>query len=273
VSQTGKAGNKVVSIPQFLIETIILPGLLAGARVVGMFLSVPFFALQTIPARFRIALGLVIAFGIPVEAGVLGKVLLDTSPYRFFELIGLEALVGLAMGWLVRVGLIVFDLAAEVFSLQTGLSFASQFNPDQALPSGVVGSLFGLVGLALMFALNLHLVVIEILLESFKTLPTGTWPIGLKIETLVKVVSHCFGIGLILALPFVTINLVVMAAQGFMGRTSPQMNLFSIGFALTIPIGVFLLYVLLPVFPEALQRSQEAVYSVLRSALGLSRGS
>jgi flagellar biosynthetic protein FliR len=124
-----------------------------------------------------------------------------------------------------------------------------------------------------MFALNLHLVVIEILLESFKTLPTGTWPIGLKIETLVKVVSHCFGIGLILALPFVTINLVVMAAQGFMGRTSPQMNLFSIGFALTIPIGVFLLYVLLPVFPEALQRSQEAVYSVLRSALGLSRGS
>jgi len=164
-------------------------------------------------------------------------------------------------------------LAAEVFSLQTGLSFASQFNPDQALPSGVVGSLFGLVGLALMFALNLHLVVIEILFESFKTLPAGNWPIGLKLDTLVRVVSHCFGIGLILALPFVTINLVVMAAQGFMGRTSPQMNLFSIGFALTIPIGVFLLYVLLPVFPEALQRSQEAVYSVLRSALGLSRGS
>jgi flagellar biosynthetic protein FliR len=250
----------MVSIPQFLIETIILPGLLAGARVVGLFLSVPFFALQTIPARFRIALGLVIAFGIPIESGVLGRVLF-------------EALVGLAMGWLVRVGLIVFDLAAEVFSLQTGLSFASQFNPDQALPSGVVGSLFGLVGLALMFALNLHLVVIEILFESFKTLPAGNWPIGLKLDTLVRVVSHCFGIGLILALPFVTINLVVMAAQGFMGRTSPQMNLFSIGFALTIPIGVFLLYVLLPVFPEALQRSQEAVYSVLRSALGLSRGS
>jgi flagellar biosynthetic protein FliR len=124
-------------------------------------------------------------------------VLLDTSPYRFFELIGFEALVGLAMGWLVRVGLIVFDLAAEVFSLQTGLSFASQFNPDQALPSGVVGSLFGLVGLALMFALNLHLVVIEILFESFKTLPAGNWPIGLKLDTLVRVVSHCFGIGLI----------------------------------------------------------------------------
>lgn len=93
-------------------------------------------------------------------------------------MIGFEALVGLAMGWLVRVGLIVFDLAAEVFSLQTGLSFASQFNPDQALPSGVVGSLFGLVGLALMFALNLHLVVIEILLNLSKHCRQGTGLLG-----------------------------------------------------------------------------------------------
>jgi flagellar biosynthetic protein FliR len=63
-----------------------------------------------------------------------------------------------------------------------------------------------------------------------------------------------------------------MAAQGFMGRTSPQMNLFSIGFALTIPVGVFLIYVLLPVFPEVLQRSLEAVYALLRQTFSAPRG-
>jgi len=143
------------------------------------------------------------------------------------------------MGWLVRVGMIVFDVAAEIISIQTGLSFASQYNPDQALPSGVVGSLFGLIGLALMFVLNLHLVIIEIIFDSFRSLPPGRWPTMFNISSVLSVFAGSFGIGLLLALPFIAINLVVMAAQGFLGRTSPQMNLFSIGFALTIPIGVF----------------------------------
>lgn len=258
----------MITIPQSLIEAVFLPGILAATRVVGLFLSAPFFALQTIPARFRVGLALVIAFGIPIQVGALSTISINTSTSGFFVLAGTELIIGLAMGWLIRVGLVVFDLAAEVLSIQTGLSFASNYNPDQALPSGVLGALFGLIGLALMFALNLHLVAIEILFESFKAIPPGQWPKMFELRAVSSLLATCFGIGLILALPFVAINLVVMAAQGFMGRTSPQMNLFSIGFAITIPIGVFLLYILLPVFPEALQRSLEAAYSLIRMALG-----
>ena len=258
----------MISIPQALIETFFLPGVLAATRVVGLFLSAPFFALQTIPARFRVALGLVIAFGIPVQIGALTSISMNTSTSGFMFLAASELLIGLAMGWLIRVGLVVFDVAAEVLSIQTGLSFASNYNPDQALPSGVLGTLFGLVGLALMFSLNLHLIAIEILFDSFRALPPGQWPKSLDVKGISNLLATCFGIGLILALPFVAINLVVMAAQGFMGRTSPQMNLFSIGFAISIPIGVFLVYILMPVFPEALQRSLEASYSVMRSAFG-----
>jgi flagellar biosynthetic protein FliR len=91
----------------------------------------------------------------------------------------------------------------------------------------------------------------------------------LDLPGVANLLTACFGIGLILALPFIAINLVVLAAQGFLGRTSPQLNLFSIGFAITIPLGVFLVYALTPVFPEALQRSLEAVYGLLRRAFGL----
>jgi len=262
----------MISIPQSLIETALLPGLLAATRIVGLLLAAPFFALQTIPQRFRIGLALIIAFGIPLEIGALTAISIAGSSTGFFLLAATELLIGLAMGWLVRVGMIVFDVAAEIISIQTGLSFASQYNPDQALPSGVVGSLFGLIGLALMFVLNLHLVIIEIIFDSFRSLPPGRWPTMFNISSVLSVFAGSFGIGLLLALPFIAINLVVMAAQGFLGRTSPQMNLFSIGFALTIPIGVFLIYVLLPVFPEALQRSQEGVYGLLRQALSLTRG-
>ncbi len=258
----------MITIPQALIETVFLPGLLAATRVVGLFLSAPFFALQTIPGRFRVGLAFVVAFGIPLQVGALTTISINTSTAGFMVLAGTELLIGLAMGWVIRVGLVVFDLAAEVLSIQTGLSFASNYNPDQALPSGVLGTLFGLVALALMFSLNLHLVAIEVLFDSFRSLPPGQWPKALEVKGIVSLLSTCFGIGIILALPFVAINLVVMAAQGFMGRTSPQMNLFSIGFALSIPIGVFLVYILMPVFPEALQRSLEAAYGVIRMAFG-----
>jgi len=258
----------MLSIPQTLIETVFLPGILAATRVIGLFLSAPFFALQTIPARFRVALALVVAFGIPIQVGALSTISINTSTSGFMALAATELMIGLVMGWLIRVGLVVFDVAAEVISIQTGLSFASNYNPDQALPSGVLGTLFGLVALALMFGLNLHLVAIEILFESFRALPPGQWPKALELRGVSTLLATCFGIGLILALPFVAINLVVMAAQGFMGRTSPQMNLFSIGFAISIPIGVFLIYILLPVFPEALQRSLEAAYGVIRMAFG-----
>ncbi|NCY07543.1 MAG: type III secretion protein [Betaproteobacteria bacterium] len=262
----------MISIPQSLIESVFLPGLLASTRIIGLFLAAPFFALQTIPQRFRIGLALVVAFGLPIEVGALSTISMTSSSAGFFLLAASELIVGLAMGWLVRVGMIVFDVAAEIISIQTGLSFASQYNPDQALPSGVVGSLFGLIGLALLFVMNLHLVVIELLFESFRALPPGRWPAVLDIDAVLKVFANSFGIGLLLALPFIAINLVVMAAQGFMGRTSPQMNLFSIGFALTIPVGIFLIYVLLPVFPEALQRSQEGVYALLRQTFSIARG-
>lgn len=256
----------MISIPQTLIETVFLPGILAASRVIGLFLSAPFFALQTIPARFRVALGFVIAFGIPMQIGALTSISINTSTGGLMFMAASELLIGLSMGWLIRVGLMVFEVAAEVVSTQTGLSFASYFNPDQFLPSGVLGTLFGLIALALMFSLNLHLVVIEILFASFKALPPGQWPKAMELKGIASLLGTCFSIGLILALPFVAINLVVMAAQGFLGRTSPALNLFSIGFAISIPIGVFLVYILLPVFPEALQRSLEAVYGFMRSA-------
>lgn len=259
----------MISIPQGLIETVFLPGLLAATRIIGLFLAAPFFALQTIPQRFRVGLALVIAFAIPVQVGTLASVSISTSTAGFGVLVGGELLLGLAMGWLIRIGLIVFDITAEVLSIQTGLSFAATYNPDQALPSGVLGTLFGLLGLALMFVLNLHLIAIEILFDSFRTLAPGQWPRTLELNSVANLLTACFGIGVILALPFIAINLVAIAAQGFLGRTSPQLNLFSIGFAVTIPLGVFLVYALLPVFPQALERSLEAVYLVLRRAFGL----
>lgn len=259
----------MISIPQSLIETVLLPGILAATRIIGLFLSAPFFALQTIPQRFRVGLALVIAFALPVQVGTLAAVSMSLSTAGFAVLAASELVIGLAMGWLVRVGLIVFDITAEVLSIQSGLSYAATFNPDQALPSGVLGTLFGLLALALMFALNLHLVAIEILFDSFQSLPPGQWPKVLELNGVANLLTTCFGIGLILALPFIAVNLVVLSAQGFLGRTSPQLNLFSIGFAITIPLAVFLVYVLTPVFPDALQRSLEAVYALLRRSFGL----
>ncbi|HAB47838.1 MAG TPA: hypothetical protein DCE31_06465, partial [Lautropia sp.] len=121
--------------------------------MIGLFVSAPFFALQSIPMRFRIALGLLLGFGIPLETNVLSSLSLTMSTASYATLAVGEFLIGAVSGWLIRIGLMVFDVSAEVISIQTGLSFASSYNPDQALPSGVLGQVFGLLGLALIFSL------------------------------------------------------------------------------------------------------------------------
>jgi len=82
----------MITIPQALIETVFLPGLLAATRVVGLFLSAPFFALQTIPGRFRVGLALVVAFGIPLQIGALTTISINTSTAGFMALAGIELL-------------------------------------------------------------------------------------------------------------------------------------------------------------------------------------
>ena len=161
----------------------------------------------------------------------------------------------------------VIDITAEILSFLAGFSFASSNFRDPTLDSGLVAQFLGLVFLALAFALNVHLVIIDLVLSSFKTIPLGVWPQSWTSKGLVDLFSASFRLGLILSMPVLLVYTMFNLTQAFLGRTSPQMNLFSIGFAVSIPLAYLVIFMILPDLQIILERTLENPFQLIRQGI------
>jgi flagellar biosynthetic protein FliR len=179
----------------------------------------------------------------------------------------IELCIGLAAGYLIRIGLMAFDVIAEVLSMLAGFSFASTVGRDPILSPSLVGEFLQLTAIALAFALNIHLVLLDILLDSFKLLPFGTWPTAWDAKGLTALVVKAFAFGMVLSMPSIIVYLMFNTTQALLGRTSPQLNLFSIGFAVSVPISFLVLIIFLPDMPGIVIKILEGPMGMIRSGL------
>ena len=150
-------------------------------------------------------------------------------------------------------------------SQQSGLSLAATLQHDANLASGLVGEFLGLLAIALAFTMNIHLVMLELLVNSFKVLPLGTWPTAWNWSAILSLVQDAFSLGLVLALPAIVIYFLFNMTQAILARVSPQMNLFSVGFAIMIPVAFVVVVLLLPSFTELVQASFESPFNLIRA--------
>jgi flagellar biosynthetic protein FliR len=254
----------MLTISGLQIEQYMAIFMFASLRVFGLFLTAPMFAMRTVPMQFRVFIAL--AFGIYLLP-LLGT---DKIPYpgtiTFFAS-AIELAIGAFIGFVVRVAFMVIDIAAEVLSFLAGFSFASSNFRDPTLDSGLVAQFLGLVVLALAFTLNIHLVLIDLILSSFKTIPLGVWPESWTSKGLVDLFSASFRLGLILSMPVLLVYTMFNLTQAFLGRTSPQMNLFSIGFAVSIPLAYLVIFMILPDLQIIVERSLEPPLQLIRQGM------
>jgi flagellar biosynthetic protein FliR len=239
--------------------------MLVSLRLFGIFLAMPLFAFRAFPMRLRLMVALLIA--ISILPGVVSQAKgLGLAPPTFVAA-GIELLIGVFIGFLIRLGLMAVEVAAEVLSIQTGLSFATNYVRDPNIASGLMGEFLGLTAIALMFMLNVHLVILEVVIESFQTLPFGQWPTVWSMPAVTGLIARAFQLGLVLSLPSIVVYLIFYVIQSILARTSPQFNLFSVGFAITVPLAFLVLMIVLPDLPEFVQRSLDAPFALIRQGL------
>jgi flagellar biosynthetic protein FliR len=234
-------------------------------RIFGMFLSMPLFAFRAFPMRLRLMVALLIA--VTVLPGVVDQARGFGLAPPTFVTAAIELLIGVFIGFLIRLGLMAVELAAEVLSVQTGLSFATSYVRDPNIASGLMGELLGLTSIALMFMLNIHLLLLELVVQSFRALPFGQWPDAWTMQAVVGLISRAFQLGLVLSMPSIVVYLLFYVIQAILARTSPQFNLFSVGFAITVPLAFLVLLILLPDLPRFLTRALEAPFGLIRQGL------
>lgn len=134
-------------------------------------------------------------------------------------------------------------VAGQIISIQMGMGFASMVDPTNGVSAAVIGQFLTMLVTLLFLAMNGHLVAFEVMTESFTTLPVGS---GLVVNHFWEIVGRLgwvFGASLLLVLPAITALLVVNIAFGVMTRAAPQLNIFSIGFPLTLVLGMGIFWI------------------------------
>jgi flagellar biosynthetic protein FliR len=215
---------------------------LETARTAGLIVAAPL-AWAEVPARIRGAL----AFMLAVVGHRYGQGSDLSSPMLAAFSIAPEFLVGVAMGFVVRLSVAAVEIVGEAISPIMGLGMASLFDPHvQAQETGVTRILRMLV-LLLAVLLGLHRVVVASLIASFRVLPAGSFvnP-ALTTPVLVRFSVDAIAQGLRLALPILAVLVVTQVALAFVSRAAPSMQIFSIGFAITLVAGGATLFIALP---------------------------
>ena len=260
----------MINLTGALIEQYTIALMLTSVRFMGLLLTAPMLSFRAFPICFRVRLSVLIGF-------LAMPILNSNEPLPQFGMssyfsVGVELAIGAFIGFAIRMGLIVIDIAAEVLSFLSGFSYASTMFRDPVLESGLVAQFLGLVTLAMTFALNIHLILIDIVLQSFKTVPFGTWPSNWSAQSLFTLMTQSFQLGLILSMPILLVYLMFNLTQAFLGRTSPQLNLFSVGFAFTIPLAFLVLTLILPDLQLMLMRAIENPLRLVRDGMELKLG-
>lgn len=238
-------------------------------RLSAFLAASPLWGHSSIPMRAKIGLAVLLAV-------LLGPTLppLPAVPLVSWASLGIvleQTLIGIAIGLTMRVTFAVVQAAGEIIGLQMGLSFASFFDPSTGANTAVLSRLFNIVAMLTFLALDGHLLVLAALVRSFDTLPVEAIQLhqngwGVVVEWGKTV----FVSGLLLALPLICALLTINLAMGILNRSAPQLSVFSVGFPVSLIVGVVLLTVVLPnsgPFLESLFESGLSAMSRVTDAL------
>ena len=228
------------------IDVSFLPALAAAflltfARVGTMVMLLPGIGEQNMPARVRLTIALVLtAIVLPahqkaytVDLSTLGPVLLV-----LFQ----EIIIGAVLGLTARLAISALQVAGFVIAQQLGLGFVTAIDPTQNQQGVLVGNFLTVLGITLIFATDLHHLVIAALNDSYSVFVPGEVPATGDVAALVtRTVAGAFHIGIQLSAPFLAFGLLFNIGLGVLSRLMPQMQVFFIALPLSILIGLLLL--------------------------------
>ncbi len=240
-------------------------------RISGLMLVEPLLSNRGIPARLRMGIAFILTLTIAPLLPAPPK--FDYISAQGLLMAGQQLLIGVTLGFVMRLVLAGVEMAGHIAGLTMGLGFASFFDPQSGAQSPVLAQFLGIVAILIFVTINGHLLVVSAIFESFHVLPITTDPISAKgFMALVEAAGQMFMIGVTLSLPLVTAILIANVGLGVLARAAPQLNLFAIGFPLMITAGFVVLMLSLPYIVQPIARLlEESVLQGLR-IVGLLHG-
>jgi len=236
-------------------------------RVAAMVAASPVFGTRTVPIKVKIITSFAIT---SVLVPMLPAPEIDVFNPLSVLVIAQQVLIGLIIGFTVQLVFSAVITGGQIVAMQMGLGFSLMVDPQNGAQSPVLSQFYTIMVMLIYLAINGHLVLLEVLAESFKTMPISAQ--GLVADDFMQVVrwgTNIFAGGLAIALPAIASLLVVNIAFGVMTRSAPQLNIFAIGFPITMLLGFALVMITLPnIAPKSISLFSEA-YHLIQNILGI----
>jgi flagellar biosynthesis protein FliR len=235
----------MITLTEAQLLAWVTPVLWPFLRVLALFQAMPVMGQRLVPMRVRVALAFLVAVCASGVAPPIQPVALDSAPAVL--LVVQQLLIGLSLGFAVRIVFATVEFAGEIAGLQMGMNFAGFFDPLTATQSTAVSRFFGTLVAFLFIVVNGHLTVIAAVVQSLVVFPVGPEPFAFLTQTMPQQWgAEVFKMGLWIALPLIAIMMFVNVVLGVISRVAPQTHIFSIGFPITMGIGLTSLVFVLP---------------------------
>ena len=251
------------------IIVFLLQYLLPLFRIAALFMAMPVMSSQLVPVRLRIILALLITYLVVPLIPEVPRVGTALS-LELMVIIIREIAIGLSVGFVFQIAFQIFVLSGQYIAMTMGLGFASMNDPTNGVQTTVLSQFFLLLVTLLFIVVNGHLVIIEMIIESFRTLPVGESVLDPAVYfSIVKLGAWMFLTALIFSLPLLASILFINITFGVMSRAAPQLNIFAVGFPFTLVSGLFLIYLGLTNFESGFEMAMERAFDFTRGLLEL----
>ncbi len=222
------------------------------ARILAMIASSPIFGNKQVTTRVKIGFSVILTIIIAPTIGAMPTVAIGSGQGLLIMI--QQIIIGIAMGFTMRLIFSAVEMAGELSGLQMGLGFASFYDPINANHSAIIAQWLGMIAALAFLSMNGHLYMLSGLAESFQTLPIGNMMSNQGFYSVASWGGSIFAYALQISLPILAALLITNIALGILTRAAPQLNLFAVGFPITLAIGFFVLALSMPYFSPLLDR-------------------
>lgn len=248
-----------------LINESVVQWLWPLMRVSGVMLVAPIIGSAYVPVRIRAVLAILLTIVVLPHVGEFPQV--DLLSPMFFVYLCQEVVIGFAIGFVLRLVIDAAVVAGQVLAISMGLHFATVVDPQQG-GTPTLSQFYVIVASLLIVASNAHIALIELLAFSFESLPIDGPGFSSESAWLVAgLAGTMFVAGLQIALPAVAAILIVNVAFGVVSRAAPTLNLFAVGFPITMIIGFIVTLIgfrtILPIWMDTANKAFAAITQVV----------
>ena len=249
----------------------LLAFILVLVRVSGIIATAPVFGSSNIPPQIKVVLSLMLALILYPFIPLI--TVYPDRPDHYIMLIASEMLIGLVLGIIARFLFGAVEFAGTVIGFQMGLGMAMVFDPQSQEQISIVGKFENITATLIFLAMDGHLIVLQALVRSYSVLPPGGASISRPlVENLTELSASVFVIGLQIGAPLIVALFLANAIVGLLARSVPQIQVFVVGFPLTLMLGFLFLFFGMPFFAQAVHQMFEKLDTQYFEAINLLGG-